>query len=71
MDYKTQETITPQPKRCPFKITRGNRKDQQCGDGLSSDKYEYCVEHRRVMKNRVTALKRYADKWGINAAVVV
>lgn len=71
MDYKEQEAATPQIKRCQFKITKGSRKGQQCGDGLSSDKYEYCLDHRRVMKNRVSALKRYADKWGINTADVV
>lgn len=66
MSEVQESNITPNTvKICVFKVTRGYKKGQNCGIAIVSGKYEYCTEHRRVLANRTNALKRYADKWGV------
>lgn len=50
-------------KQCPFTFTKGPRKGDKC-QGIVTEGFEVCREHRRVIKYRAEAMERAAKKWG-------
>ena len=57
-------------KRCKFIMSKGYRKGSPCGNGIGIADFDYCTEHRRVLRDRVAAVKRYAEKLGVNVVAV-